>query len=197
MLIMILCAGTISFIHLSFALTSWSPLPGLISLGCMSALYASFFWPTITLFVEESYLATAYAVATAILNTFLSLAPLIVAPLVIQDSQYVWVETFLGSVVCSGLIGLLVLWLVDSWWGSCILSRTMCSRNPFQDDLDFSDTDDDYYEETEEVYGDPEAHAENSRHSCDENRITVGTWRREKAPLIRTADFPIFYGTAL
>ncbi|ORX83756.1 MFS general substrate transporter [Basidiobolus meristosporus CBS 931.73] len=194
--IMILCAGTIGFVHWSFAFASWSPLPGLISLGCMSALYASFFWPAIALFVEEGYLATAYAVATSVLNTFLSVAPLIVAPLVIQNSQYVWVETFLGAVICAGLIGLLALWLVDSWWGGGILSRTMCSGNGLHDELDFTDTDDDYYEETEEVYGDSEANLENSRSSYDESRTTVGTWRREKAPLIRTAEFPIFYGAA-
>ncbi|KAK9694156.1 hypothetical protein K7432_013547 [Basidiobolus ranarum] len=199
MLIMIVCAGTIGFVHWSFALTSWSPIPGLVGLGCMSAIYASFFWPTISLFIEESYIATAYAVATAFLNTFLCFAPLIVASLVAQDPQYVWVETFFGFLVCAGLVGLLALWLIDSWWGSSILSRSMCSQSPFQDEPDFSDTDDEYYEETEEVYGDPEVNADtiHSNNSYFENRINSGTWRREKAPLIRTADHPIIYGAAL
>ncbi|ORY02420.1 MFS general substrate transporter [Basidiobolus meristosporus CBS 931.73] len=187
MVIMVFCAGIIGTIHWSFAFTEWSPLPGLIGLGCMSAVYATYFWPTISLFIDEVYLPTAYAVATTLLNAFLSIAPLVVALLVNKGHQYVWVEGFFCGVILVGLVGLLALWFFDTWWGNAVLAESRCRQRSYQENPDFSDSEDDYFEETEEVYGDSEA-------NTPENRIATDTGR-EKTPLIHRVDPPTLYGT--
>lgn len=85
-----------------------SPIPCLILLGFAYALLL-IYWPCISLVVEEKYLATAIGIATASSNASLTVFPIIVARLIVDDKSYYSTEMFF--VGCCVLGGVCCIWL--------------------------------------------------------------------------------------
>ncbi|KND04207.1 uncharacterized protein SPPG_01640 [Spizellomyces punctatus DAOM BR117] len=79
---------------------------GLTVVGICYAVYSSLFWPTIALLLPTPHLPTAYSLATSLLNTGLTIFPLIIGEFVGADPSYTSTVIFLALVTgLGGLVG--------------------------------------------------------------------------------------------
>ncbi|KAJ3300794.1 hypothetical protein HK104_003765 [Borealophlyctis nickersoniae] len=104
--VLITCGGLMTLVHLYLGTVSpesaaahGSPIPALAVLGIAYSMLLTI-WPCIPAVVDESKLAMAYGLATAVLNLSLTVFPIVVASLVNADPTYFTAEMFF--VLCSG-----------------------------------------------------------------------------------------------
>ncbi len=77
-----LASCNLAAIHLCFSFTALSPFPAMLWMGVTYSLCAASLWPMVALIVEIKQLGTAYGLMTALQNLGLAVAPLIIGPLV-------------------------------------------------------------------------------------------------------------------
>ncbi|KAI8928738.1 major facilitator superfamily domain-containing protein [Entophlyctis helioformis] len=118
--LLILCAGLLTASHTYFAVSTGmasgrdagSAVPALVGLGVSYALLLTF-WPAIPLVVSDAQAATAFGVATSLLNLCQALFPIVVATLVSTDPTYHSAELFFVACgVAGGCVGG-VLYVLD------------------------------------------------------------------------------------
>ncbi|KAL2912899.1 hypothetical protein HK105_207570 [Polyrhizophydium stewartii] len=102
--VLLACSLIMAGVHWYFALAtpmSPSPIYALIPLGLAYSMLLTF-WPCIALVVDENAMATAFGVATALLNAALTVFPMVTAALVRADATFVLAETFFVGCSAAG-----------------------------------------------------------------------------------------------
>jgi nitrate/nitrite transporter NarK len=112
------CSVMLTISHLSLGLTDLAPIPFFIMLGVAYAMYGVIIWPSIGMVIireenrieqntqqRKKLVGFAFGVSSSLLNTMLTVLPIIVANVIVASS-YIYVELlfaligFLGVIAC-------------------------------------------------------------------------------------------------
>jgi len=106
-----LASAILLIVHLSLALTNWSPIGPMILQGTAYSLYAAVLWPSVPLTVLKKYTGSAYGTITSIQNMGLALFPLVIASIYNRNGNYIPnVEIFFSVCATTGLaVGALMI----------------------------------------------------------------------------------------
>jgi MFS family permease len=125
--LMAVCAILVGLAHCALACVpanQMHPLVAMIPLGIAYALYGTALWPAIAGVVQDPQVtATAYGVATSALNASLTIAPMVVAGLLVHSSEtsgverYAPVEGFFVSLSVIAFIASIKLFQIDAQQG--------------------------------------------------------------------------------
>lgn len=111
-----ICATVITVIHFCLGRATPtlmpSPIPALFFLGASYACLLVF-WPCIPVIVSEVYLATAYGLATALLNACYFGFPMMAAALTTRDPTFTLTETMFALFGLLGMLSCVALWYFD------------------------------------------------------------------------------------
>jgi len=104
---------TLTGVHVWLALTTITPIVGMVFLGAAYSLCAAALWPCVALIMPSHMLGTAYGLMTAVQNLGLAVAPLAVGA-VLTDTHHNYLITqfiFAGCAAAAAVLTvLLIMW---------------------------------------------------------------------------------------
>ncbi|RUS27622.1 major facilitator superfamily domain-containing protein [Jimgerdemannia flammicorona] len=122
--ILVVCAALIVTVHLLLGLTDLHPIYAFLMLGLAYSAYGCALWPSIARVVTgERRLGLAYGIATAFLNTALTIVPTIVATIRLIGGTFLPVEFFFVGMAGMGIVAGWALLRVDAAYGDGRLER--------------------------------------------------------------------------
>ncbi|KAJ3343580.1 hypothetical protein HDU93_007459 [Gonapodya sp. JEL0774] len=113
-LFLALSQGLLLSAHVILGWTMLTPFVGMAVLGCGYSLMATVLWPMLPEAVGDGLIATGYGLAVALLNTTLSLFPLVIGHIRASDpTTWKGVQTFFVGVSATGVLLCILLGLLE------------------------------------------------------------------------------------
>jgi MFS family permease len=134
---LLLCSLIIMAVHITLALSNFSPIIPLLCLGLSYSMYGVAIWPSIATVTEHQeevigrisgkaspkLVGTAFGISTSALNTALTIFPVITAGIRVDGGSFIPVEIFFASLAFLGAVFSVILWVIDVRDGS-VLQRS-------------------------------------------------------------------------